>query len=1212
MFPVATLVWPRSYSVRSFDEQPDPPVRKPSGYVSQVLSTALSTCAIRTSPRKGALCSIRTAAFIDNRSSSLYQPTDRLTRRSRRRPIDLLGGIWPPADIAAVSQFVSQGLFPPGLALHQHQRDVFEQVVVQHRDAVVTTGTGSGKTESFLLPVVASIVRESRLWPAPTQRPAQWDWWSPAHITVQGNRQFSAARVAQRGHETRPAAIRALILYPLNALVEDQLARLRRGLDGPAARAWLDANRDGNRIYFGRYTGRTPVSGDRSPGNVTRLRDELRSIDQDAQAVAGNPAQLFFQDLEGAEAWSRWDMQDTPPDILITNYSMLNIMLMRAIETSIFDRTRQWLSEAEDRIFHLVVDELHTYRGTPGTEVAYLLRVLLDRLGLSPDSNQLRIISSSASLQSGAGGLQYLQEFFGRNANRFSVIGGSQYVVPPNPTALMSLSPHGAAFAQFGQNIRAAGANGIAHEADALHLALLANGPAPALTPPETLNIALQAVNGPDALRLACSQGGQQIIPASPGQLAAVLFPGAAPGQAEDAVDGLLTALSYARSNTGQAPLPMRAHLMMRNLQGLWVCTNPGCNQAPPRTAACPTGRLHYLPALTCQCGSRILELLYREACGEVFFGGYRRDTGNPNEWYLSPDHPDLEAAPDLASLDRDYLRYAVFWPSNGIQAPATAAWNQKTAGTPPGTPAVRRTWAAAHFDPADGKVGIGGGPGLLGHLYFVPPMHGANPPSEPSGREPYPSICPRCDADWRSRDVIPSPIRTQRTGFQKIAQVLSDALLRDLSQPPLSSDRKLVVFSDSRQDAAKLSAGMRFSHYRDALRQALISALDDQAVGPQAFAAQFQRALSPAEQHAAASFLAMHPADAAVLAMAATPAGAALPNASSPGLTNAQVAQRILQRAAQGPHRLTQLAGDIGTRLLSVGMNPAGYTQDALWTDPQARNGAWRDLYDWPLGTTPAPKAPGLLLPQQQAHLARIQNRSLSELIDVFFASGRRSLESLRLALPTTDRLMTPAASALIQEAADGVIFLFGARKRLSTHSSTSVTTAPAYVRGYLAAIALNHGLAPASFTTDVLDHLSQGGYLNTAHFYLNVPALCLSTAATSFFECTQCRRVHLNPSGGICADCLAPLGPPQPTTGAQADPDYYSFLAHAGELFRLNCEELTGQTNKPTGEGDKGSSRTSVCPHRRKISCRSRRSAERHDDDGGWASTSAPCWPS
>ena len=109
--------------------------------------------------------------------------------------------------------------------------------------------------------------------------------------------------------------------------------------------------------------------------------------------------------------WSRWDMQDDPPDVLITNYSMLNIMLMRGVEAPIFDQTRQWLRSDASNIFHFVVDELHTYRGTPGTEVAYLLRVLLDRLGLAPDSDQLRIISSSASVASGTAGLQYLEVF---------------------------------------------------------------------------------------------------------------------------------------------------------------------------------------------------------------------------------------------------------------------------------------------------------------------------------------------------------------------------------------------------------------------------------------------------------------------------------------------------------------------------------------------------------------------------------------------------------------------------------------------------------------------------------------------------------------------------------------------------------------------------------------------------------------------------------
>ena len=267
----------------------------------------------------------------------------------------VLAGVWQPAEIAAAADFISQGLFPPNNTLHQHQLDVFRSVIVDAMDTVVTTGTGSGKTECFLLPIVASLVRESAAWAASGQKPNQWDWWN--HFTMQGTQRRWAPRVSQRSHETRVPAIRALILYPLNALVEDQLARLRTALDGPGARAWLQMNRPGNLIYFGRYTGRTPVSG-RDAG---RLRDELRSIYEDSQAVAGHAAERFFQRMDGAEMWSRWDMQDTPPDILITNYAMLNIMLMRSAESTIFDQTRQWLQASPANIFSLVVDELHTY-----------------------------------------------------------------------------------------------------------------------------------------------------------------------------------------------------------------------------------------------------------------------------------------------------------------------------------------------------------------------------------------------------------------------------------------------------------------------------------------------------------------------------------------------------------------------------------------------------------------------------------------------------------------------------------------------------------------------------------------------------------------------------------------------------------------------------------------------------------------------------------
>jgi len=305
----------------------------------------------------------------------------------------LLGSSWANDLINDLSDFAGFGLFPTNRRPYTHQRDSFDESVLQQHDVIVTTGTGSGKTECFFLPIAAALIRESLNWNAQGNREQHWDWWR--HYTMQGQRRNWAPRISQRAHETRPAAMRALILYPLNALVEDQLGRLRDGFDNPAVQSWLETHRNGNQFYFGRYTGRTPISGSQASNRAGQLRNELRNIDRDAQQVGGTPAERFFQNLNGSEMWSRWDMQDSPPDILVTNYVMLNIMLMRAVEAPIFTQTRAWLEADPSHIFHLVVDELHTYRGTAGTEIAYILRALYDRLGITPDSDQLRIIASS-------------------------------------------------------------------------------------------------------------------------------------------------------------------------------------------------------------------------------------------------------------------------------------------------------------------------------------------------------------------------------------------------------------------------------------------------------------------------------------------------------------------------------------------------------------------------------------------------------------------------------------------------------------------------------------------------------------------------------------------------------------------------------------------------------------------------------------------------
>lgn len=144
----------------------------------------------------------------------------------------------PGLDEAARQGFIAlagAGLMPAGADLYVHQQRML-RAAMQRKHCVVVTGTGSGKTESFLLPVFASIAREalrpSGGWAAaapPATLPSEW----------KSAPQWSFGRAAARSEQRKPA-VRALLLYPMNALVEDQMSRLRRALDSDDAHAALD------------------------------------------------------------------------------------------------------------------------------------------------------------------------------------------------------------------------------------------------------------------------------------------------------------------------------------------------------------------------------------------------------------------------------------------------------------------------------------------------------------------------------------------------------------------------------------------------------------------------------------------------------------------------------------------------------------------------------------------------------------------------------------------------------------------------------------------------------------------------------------------------------------------------------------------------------------------------------------------------------------
>ena len=161
--------------------------------------------------------------------------------------------------------------------------------------------------------------------------------------------------------------------------------------------------------------------------------------------------------------------------------------------------------------------------------------------------------------------------------------------------------------------------------------------------------------------------------------------------------------------------------------------------------------------------------------------------------------------------------------------------------------------------------------------------------------------------------------------------------------------------------------------------------------------------------------------------------------------------------------------------------MNPGGFGLEVLWTDSDQRRGPWRELYEWNPAGQPAPRLN--LSPEQQRHLVRIDDAAFAEVMDIVFASGRRSLEALHIALATTDRLRFPAPRPLVQETADGVIQVLGSRRnRLRRTMRMPCKILPRYVVGYIHAVARQNAEDPQTLERDVIDHLERCGVLSPA----------------------------------------------------------------------------------------------------------------------------------
>lgn len=668
------------------------------------------------------------------------------------------------------------GVFPTPF---QHQAEALEAGLGQGEDVLVASGTGSGKTEAFLWSILARAEEEAR------ERPKSW---------------------ALPGFRT-------IVLYPMNALVSDQLGRLRRSFGQSPLRPYFNS-RFSRPLTFGMYTSRTPYPGEESTEKnrhrVERIVTEYLRIEradpmqaQRLRSVGRWPAKDLFlfktngcvTGPEDAEMLTRQEMQRHCPDVLITNYSMLEYMLLRPIEESLFEQTASWLTSDASNVLTLVLDEAHLYRGTTGAEVGLLLRRLFQRLDIPRE--RVRCIFTSASLGDMATSRAAMEEFAA------NLVGKAPRGLRPI-TATPVNAASGAAFepsAQMISELSTFELNDIYRyeTTPAAFLELLtkihgwrgAKGlpSMPSEEPRQWLGQELSSWAPVERL-IGCISGQATAF----SDLADKVFPGHLNGHA--GLERLLAlgAVALHPHGRGERPLvPVRAHLLFRGLPTLFACINPKCPHRQEKDAEkAILGKLHTAPRIQCQCGARVYELLAHRDCGTAFLRIFVEED-RKFAWHEGSRVDRKQSQEILAAV-----------PSAGIEPLLGKERYQK---------AWIHIWSGSISRTSPGDQSE----------HFIPVWFPQKQKDEPLrwGR------CPSCKRG-RDQDAITtlSTKGEEPIGALIRAQFEAQPAIRRKEKLNPNEGRKLLVFSDGRQAAAKLASRLPFEAQRDAFRETLAIAM--------------------------------------------------------------------------------------------------------------------------------------------------------------------------------------------------------------------------------------------------------------------------------------------------------------------------------------------------------------------------------------------------
>ncbi len=647
--------------------------------------------------------------------------------------------------------------------------------------------------------------------------------------------------------------------------------------------------------------------------------------------------------------------------------------------------------------------------------------------------------------------------------------------------------------------------------------------------------------------------------PARISRVSEVLLGADAPPEAFEAI---LRVAEVEEQESFEAPLPsFRSHMFVRQIQGIWACSNPGCDQVSEeyQSKDRAIGRLFKLPRVKCDCGGQVLEMLYCYDCGEMYLGGFVTPPppgleGDPG-LFLESGPTDLSTADPAMVFERKYDEFAWYWPG---KVAGDERWTHRR---PDATGTRWFRFAPACYNPGLGYLtpatdGMGDANGTM----FLADRN--------AGIPALPERCPRCLSVKHQFSLkaffdghVESPIRGLRTGLNALSQLVAARGAARLGTGALPA--QMIAFTDSRDDAADVAGGIELNHFRDLVRQILFqeisrvgeTSLDDiRSVVSKVGAGE---ELAPGERDIVNTVTAIDPQAWAAFRME----GVGAATAFDIDAITAYAKAHLRAGAIAWPELMLAISG----RMVALGVNPSGpeVSRHRIGNEP------WWRYYEPPVEGAWQPVEPAV----RQAGRQEIERHLSGHLAGALFDRGGRDLESLGVARVVPAGKHGPALATGDDEAAcifGNVVRVLGQSKYYEGGGRNSAgDEAPRPVRAYLGKVAARLGQDPSELIDAVRGLLLGRGIINDSWIIRtsNLAGLELDVLAAdpgTLVECTACSRVSLDARVPACTVAHCESEEFQPVDSV--DDDYYRWVSQES-AHRLHVEELTGQT-KPLSE--------------------------------------------